>query len=104
MQKGAEKITEKGATLWAISYDSADTVKKVQAALKVSIPLLADEGSKIIDSYGVRNPKGKGKKAGVAIPMTLIIGKDGNVKSKLAHDSVRDRHGPTEILAELEKL
>lgn len=72
--------------------------------MKLSFPLLADEGSKVIASYGVKNPRGRGRKEGVAIPMTLIIGSDGLVKAKLAHDSVRVRHGISDILAELEKL
>ena len=104
MQEGAEKITEKGATLWAISYDSTKTLEKVKKSLELTIDLLPDPESKVITQYGVLNAEGKGKKEGVAIPTTFVINKDGVIKAVLAHDSVRERHTPSEIAEELEKL
>ena len=105
LQKGVSQISETGTVVWAVSYDSAKKASATQKELKLTYPILSDEGSKVIDTYGVRNLKQNGSKIeGVAIPMTLIIDKDGVVKAKLAHDGFRKRHGVEAILAELKKL
>jgi len=105
LQTGAEKIAEAGSTLWAVSYDSIEIQGKNREELKVTYPLLSDEGSRVIDTYGIRNTEKDGTdKAGLAHPMTLIIDKKGIVRAKLAHDGHRERHGVADILAELKKL
>ena len=88
----------------SVSFDSVETSKRVKETLKLSFPLLSDEGSKTIDAYGIRNKGAAGSRIdGVPHPMTLIIGKDGVVKAKLAHDGHGKRHGGAEILAALKE-
>ena len=100
-----EGITEAGATLWALSSDSAEIAVPLRKKLKLTYSLFADSDSKVIDAYRVRNLAMEGKKReGIAIPMTLIINQEGEVVAKLAHESAKVRHSSAELIAELKKL
>ena len=63
----------------------------------IEFPLLSDEGSKVIDAYGLRNASAKGRQAGVPIPTTIVIGSDGKVVAKLPGTVMR-RHSTDALL------
>lgn len=105
MQAGVSKIEDAGAVLWGVNIDSVETLKEVRTQLDIKFPLLSDAGAQVINAYGIRNKEKDGTgQEGLAIPMTLIIDKDGVVKDKLAHEGVGRRHGVADILAALEKV
>ena len=78
-----------------VSYDSPEILSRFAKRRKVTFPLLADVGSKVIDAYGLRN---EGRRDGIPHPGTVVIGKDGMVVAKLFHEGYRKRHLSTEII------
>ena len=79
-----------------ISYDSTQILARFAKKGKVSFPLLADEGSKVISAYGIRN---ESRQDGIPHPGTFIVGSDGKVIAKLFHEGYRKRHVAAEIIA-----
>lgn len=83
----------------AISYDSVGVLKRFAKQRGITYPILSDPGSKTIAAYKIRNQRSKGRMAGVPHPGTFIIGKDGRIIAKLAHDGYRERHSTAEVIA-----
>lgn len=99
LQKGEPQLLDSGAVLWAVNFDSVETLAQVKAKLKLKFPLLSDVGSKVINAYDVRNKDKDGsKQEGVAEPAIFVIERNGVVSSKLAYDGVRKRHDIEDIL------
>ncbi len=78
-----------------MSYDSVKVLSQSAKRKKITFPLLADMGSKVIDAYGLRN---QSRKDGIPHPGTVIIGTDGKVLAKLFHEGYRKRHHSQEII------
>lgn len=98
LQSNLAAFKKAGIQPVAISYDSVSVLKRFAKDRKISFPLLADSGSKVIDAYKIRNPRGRGRLNGVPHPGTFIIGQDGRIIAKLAHDGYRERHSSREII------
>ena len=72
--------------LWGISVDSHEDskgfIEKIAAdgRGKIDFPLLADPGHKVIDAYGLEDPRYlKLKSEGIPWPTTYVIDKNGRV-------------------------
>src|SRR5262249_20229599 len=98
LQKDLDKIKNAGVTLVAVSYDPAEALAKFAEQKHITYPLLSDADSKIIEAYGLRDPKGQG----YAIPGTVILDKDGVVRQKLFEIGYVKRHS-TDALIEAVK-
>lgn len=99
-------IKSRGYGLAAISYDKTRDLERFHRKWRVEFPLLSDEGSKMIDALGLRNPfYEKGHYAhGVPYPVILILNKDKKIVAKLMRESYRDRPEPEVLLETLDKL
>lgn len=81
-----------------ISYDSVDTLKAFADKNGIAYTLLSDEGSKLIDAFGIRNTEMDGKKfgpndlTGIPHPGTYLVDDDGTVVAKLFLEKYQDRH------------
>ncbi len=90
------KFEKAGIQVVGLSYDSTEILSRFARRSKVTFPLLADVGSKVIDAYGIRN---EARRDGLPHPGTIIVGTDGKVIAKLFHEGYRKRHLSDEIIA-----
>lgn len=98
LQSNLAALKKAGIQPVAISYDPVAVLDRFARQRKITFPILADPGSRTIDAYKIRNEQGRGRMAGVPHPGTFVIGKDGKIVAKLAHDSYRKRHTTAEII------
>ena len=99
LQKNNEKFKEAGLQLVAISYDSLDALEKFGKEKGIEYPLLSDEGSKVIDAYGIRNIEAKDSRIdGVPYPGAFLIDEKGIVRAKFFHEGYKERHTSAEII------
>ena len=101
LQSNVKQFEKAGITLIGISYDSTEVLSRYTKKAKVSFPLLSDQGSKIIDAFGILNESQR--KKGLPHPGTFLI-KDGKIVGKLFFEGYRERHASDVILQAVEKL
>ena len=66
---------------------------------KITFPLLSDPDSKTISAYGLLNKEAKGSKVeGIAYPGTMLLDKDGAIRSKLFLDGIKERHSTDDLI------
>lgn len=104
LQKSLKEIEASGVQLVSISYDSEATLKAAAAKLGLTFPLLSDQGSKVIDAYGIRNHEATGRGAGIPHPVVYIVDQAGVIRAKLMRDGYRDRPESAEIIAGVKTL
>jgi peroxiredoxin len=99
------------AVLWAISVDSAADSRNFSATIAkdgkggLSYPLLSDAAHRVIDAYGLKDPRYlKQSQAGIPYPTTLVIDKAGKIAwMRLDHDTTQ-RPANNELRAALDRL
>ena len=101
-----KEIKARGYGLAAISYDKTRDLERFHRKWRVIFPLLSDEGSKMIDALGLRNPfYEEGHYAhGVPYPVVLVLDKDKKIVAKLMRESYRERPETEVLLETLDKL
>jgi len=102
-----KQAAAKGYNLVGISYDNTEVLAQFTKKWSIGYPLLADEGSKIIDAFGIRNDKDykPGEMPwGVPYPMLVITDHEGVVKAKLSKEGYRNRPEPEVLLEALTAL
>ena len=93
-----------------VSYDSVEVLKGFADKQKITFPLLSDPESKTIIAYALKNKETTGKKFGkfdldgVPYPGTLLLDKDGVVRTKLFVDGYKERHSVEELVKAAEGL
>ena len=83
LQRRLKDIEATGGRLVCISYDSITTTKKFADRKKITLPLLADPGSRTIDAYGVRDPDAASGKEGSAQHAIVVVDQRGLVRVRL---------------------
>jgi peroxiredoxin Q/BCP len=58
-----QRLVATHVVLWGISTDSLEKHERMAKAYALSIPLLADEGGKVADLYGVRSMLGSARRS-----------------------------------------
>lgn len=102
-----EKAAALGYNLIGISYDPVATLDKFSKKWSIGFPLLSDDGSLIIDTFGLRNDSRykEGDRAwGVPYPMLIVTDNTGTVLAKLSKEGYRDRPEPAVLIETLEGL
>ena len=92
-----------GVTILGVSPDSVESHVKFKAKYQLPFPLLADDGHKICDTYGVWGSKKlSGRDYDGVLRTTFLINKQGSI----AHvfDNVRPSEHSNEVLKELKSL
>lgn len=103
--KGAQaQIAQRGYSLAAVSYDPPSVLAGFAKAQGIGYLLLSDEGSKMIDAFGLRDEQyAPGSFAhGVAKATVLVIDARGKVRSKLVSSDYRVRPSTAAILGMIE--
>jgi peroxiredoxin len=79
-------------------------LKRALSKHQITFPLLSDEGSKTIDAYGIRNPEGTGRFAGIPHPTTFIVDEKGIIRAKLFHEGYKERHTSEELIQAVKQI
>lgn len=85
----------------AISYDSVETLKAFADKHQITFPLLSDQGSKVIDAWGLRNREATGRTEGIPHPGTFMIDRAGTILSRAFEQPYQERRSATSLLAAL---
>ena len=89
-----------GVVILGVSPDSVESHVKFKNKFQLPFPLLADEGHKVCDLYGVWGPKEfMGKSYEGVLRTTFLIDENGNIQK--VYEKVRPSEHSTELLAEL---
>ncbi len=71
-----EAICAARASLVAVSVDAPEKSEAVRQQLQLPFPILSDVGRRVVQEWGIYNPREKG---GIAKPAVLILAADGTV-------------------------
>lgn len=85
-----DAFAQAGWGVAVLTYDSQDTLARVADQRQLTVTLLADEGSVVIDAFDVRDPiySDPGHMAhGVPYPIAVAIRPDGQVAGKYWHEA-----------------
>lgn len=98
-------------SLWTISVDSPDQSKALAASIardgggKVAFHLLADIQHRVIDAYGLQDPRyAQLRLAGIPYPAVYVIDKSGRVAWARVDKDYTQRPSNREIRAALDAL
>jgi peroxiredoxin len=94
-----DKYKAAGAEVIAISVDSPEKNKKLSEKLKLSFPVLSDNGHKIIDAYSILDSGGEISRAAV-----FILDKKGVIRWLQVSDDYKVRPLDEVLLNELAKI
>lgn len=101
LQQAQPKFKEKGIGLAAISYDTPAILKTFSSRREITFPLLADPQSKIIQQFGLLNPRGMGFTKGMAIPGFFYVNGNGVIKDAFFAGKDNNRYTPNSVIAKL---
>ena len=101
LEQAKARFEEKGIRVASITYDSEAILKEFSLRKSITYPMLSDTGSKIIRSFGILNPEGKGFAAGIPYPGIYLIAPDGKVERRFFESQYSDRFTPNDIYSEV---
>jgi hypothetical protein len=101
LQSRYDDLKKQGVGLVAVSYDSADTLKKFADSRGITYPMVSDTGSAIIKRYGLLNETldPKSRMFGVPHPGTFMLDAKGIVISRHFEDAYQERSTVASIFA-----
>lgn len=98
LQQELESLHNAGLQVVGVSPDSVDVLATFAGSSDITFPLLADENSQVIESFGILAQRG------LPHPGTILIDQEGTIQAKLFRDGYRERHLPRELVAAGEAL
>lgn len=89
-----------GLEVVGISYDSIDILKTFEQRVGIGYRMLSDNGSKIIDEYGILNTDvpADNERYGIPHPGMFILDANGVIVSKYFEQNFRERFTPATVL------
>lgn len=96
-----EKIKQAGADLIAISADAQDYAWSMAQTTGAKYQILSDSDRKVIQSYGILNPKENG---GIAHPTIIIVDKAGVIRYLYVGKDPQDRPPDETVIEEIKKV
>lgn len=100
------EIESRGYAMATISYDNTEILSRFTAREGIGYAMLYDEGSQIIEKYGLRETNyEEGHRAyGVPKPIVLILSPAGEIKGKLFEENFRVRPPATAVIEALDAI
>lgn len=89
LQASAEAFEAAGWGLAVLTYDNVETLARAAERRELTMTLLSDEDSAVIDAFGVRDPiyaEPRHRAHGVPYPVAIAIRRDGTVAGKFWHE------------------
>jgi AhpC/TSA family protein/cytochrome c biogenesis DsbD-like protein len=101
LERSRDQFVKKGLGVVAISYDSRQILQNFSNRMKIGFPLLSDEGSVVIRSFGILNTTvTRGVlDDGVPYPGIFIVDASGKVTAKYFEEKYQERFTPDTILS-----
>lgn len=99
-------IAKRGYGLASLSYDKPETLGGFAKSKGLGFALLSDEGSKMIDALGLRDPQYEKVAFANGVPRAtiLVLGRDGKVKAKSVSSDYTKRPTNADILAMIDGI
>lgn len=82
LQENLKEIEAGGGRVVVITYDAPEKVKRFAESKKITLPILSDTGSKIIEAYAMRSLANVGSQAGSSVHGSFVIDHERVVRSK----------------------
>lgn len=101
IQQNLEAIKAQGLGVAVITYDSVAILKAFADKYGITYPLLSDQGSAVIDRWGLRNQAATGRSAGIPHPGTFIIDPAATVTSRRFEQVYQERASTGSVLTSL---
>ena len=112
LQRILPELERAGYALFAVSYDPVAVLAEFADRHSIVFPMLADEGSRVIDEVGVLDrdlaahheamgTATRDDQQGVAYPVTFAIGSDGRVEGKTVEENYRLRDNGRRLVERL---
>ena len=101
LQKHKAEFDAAGVTIFAISYDSAESLMAFAADHGIEFPLLADEDSRVIREFGILNTMVRPEEIeyyGIPYPGTYLVDSDGLVSAKFFNREYQVRETMATVL------
>ena len=100
------EIESRGYAMATISYDNTDILSRFTAREHIGYTMLYDEGSQIIEKYGLRETNyEEGHRAyGVPKPIVFILSTTGVIEGKLFEENFRVRPPATAVVEALDAV
>jgi len=100
------EIESRGYAMATISYDNTDILSRFTAREGIGYSMLTDEGSQIIEKYGLRETNyEEGHRAyGVPKPIVFILSATGVIEGKLFEENFRVRPPATAVIEALDAV
>ena len=94
-------IRKEGYSLLAVSYDRPETLAAFSARHNITYPLLSDEGSRVVDAWGLRNAAAQGRETGIPHPGTFLIDRQLRVVDRAFEQPYQERNTAAGLLARI---
>lgn len=100
LQQHVAEFEAAGIEVFAISYDPVDALASFAEEFGITYPLLADEGSKVIEEFGILNTLVKPDEPvyGIPFPGSYLVDEDGRVAEKFFHREYQVRESGATVL------
>jgi peroxiredoxin len=100
------ELTARGYGMASISYDNTELLSRFTAREGIDFPMLYDEGSRVIDAYGLRETRYEaGHRAyGVPKPIIFILNSEGIIVGKLFEEDYRTRPTAEAVVEALDSI
>lgn len=85
-----QRLLDTGAAFWAISTDTLESHERMAKSYAISFPLLADEGAKVAQLYGVKTMLGSARRSVIIIDPEGIVRYRREERLSLSYRSVDD--------------
>ena len=99
LQAHAADLAARKAAVVAISVDSAETDEHLAQGIKLSFTLLADQGHRVIDQFGVFDPDTE-----IAWPSVFVIDHTGKIAWRWTATDLGKRVTTAELLAAIDAM
>ena len=99
LQDVLPQLRERNASIVGISVDDPQESRMLRGMLKLEFPLLADDGGKVAEAYGVLMVR-----EAIAIPSVFVVAPDGRITWRHVGETVPDRPTPEKVLMALDAL
>lgn len=101
LEKSRIEFLKRGLGVAAISYDGQAVLQDFTNRMKIGFPLLSDEGSRVIRSFGILNTTVTpgALDDGVPYPGIFVIDSSGKITAKYFEEKYQERFAPATILS-----
>jgi len=99
-------VAGRGYALASLSYDAPEILAAFAETKELNYTMLSDEGSKMIDALGLRDPQYDADSFAYGVPRAtiLILANDGTVKAKYVAEDFRSRPSNDDVLSMLNRV